>query len=139
MPEHQEKCSNRYSDGDSHLQHNTPRAVRCRSTGRIVDAVGYRLVNRDAIGDCPVACARATRPCQDSVNFVTVNLADFAAQSKELESSDFEEIRVKSERALDRRDNVLTTSRRLRVDGFRARADMRASPVERLGCAFSVG
>ena len=32
-------------------------------------------------------------------NFLTVNLGDLAAQSKELESSDFEEIRVKSERA----------------------------------------
>ena len=36
MPEHRQKCSNRYSGGGSHLQHNTPRAVRRRSTGKNV-------------------------------------------------------------------------------------------------------
>jgi hypothetical protein len=36
MPEHREKCSNRYRGGPSHLQHNTPPAVRCRSTRKNV-------------------------------------------------------------------------------------------------------
>ena len=39
-----------------------------------------------------MACGAATRLYQDSVNFVTVNLADFAAQSKELESSDLRKL-----------------------------------------------
>jgi hypothetical protein len=64
--------------------------------------VAVSLSTGTQFGSGPVACAPATRPRQDSVNFVTVNLADFAAQSKELESSDFEEIRVESELTLDR-------------------------------------
>ena len=108
MPDHQEKCSNLHSGGS-------------------------RLRARDV---APTALLERTAT-RDWVNFVTVKLADFAAQSKELESSDFEEIRVKSETGLDRRESVLTTSRRLRVDGFRVRAHVRTSPRRMAGiCIF---
>jgi hypothetical protein len=63
-------------------------------------------------------------------HFVTAKLGRSAEQTKELEFSDFEETWVKSKRALGRKDHVLTWSYRLRVDGFRASANMRASRLQ---------
>ncbi len=63
-------------------------------------------------------------------HFVTVNLADSAEQTKELEFSDFEETRIKSERAVGRKDHALTWSYRLRVDGFRATTHMWVSRLQ---------
>jgi hypothetical protein len=117
MPEHREKVATAIAAASGYGRSS-------RIGGKRGVTIGL-LIGMQA-GPRPFACGRATRPRQHSVNFVTVNLADFAAQSKELESSDFEEIRVKSERARDRRDNVLTTSRGLRLDEFRERAEMRA-------------
>jgi hypothetical protein len=57
---------------------------------------------------------------QEQKRPLTVNLADSAEQTKELEFSDFEETRIKSECAVGRKDDALTWSYRLRVDGFRA-------------------
>ena len=64
---------------------------------------------------------------------VTVRLGDSAEQTKELEYSDFEESWIKSELAFGRKDHVLTWSRRLRVDRFRARAHMRVSRLQEPG------
>jgi hypothetical protein len=63
-------------------------------------------------------------------HFVTVNLADSAEQTKELEFSDFEETRIKSERAVGRKDHAMTWSYRLRVDGFRATTHMWVSRLQ---------
>ncbi len=63
-------------------------------------------------------------------HFATVNLRDSAELTKELESSDFEETRIKSECVLGRKDHVLTWSHRLRVDGFQTRAYMRVSGLQ---------
>ena len=66
MPEHREKCSNRYSGGGSHLQHNTPRAVRCRSTGKMFQPLQRRLPSAGA-GHCAFGLGPTAPPAVGSI------------------------------------------------------------------------
>ena len=60
------KCSNRYSGDGSCLQHNTPRAVRCQSTGKNVPTATTAAAPSTGAGRC------ASRPRPFGLRRVTL-------------------------------------------------------------------